>query len=113
MAAGARVIRVPQHDDGLLDLFQLMIRLPTLGLHSVMIEGGARIITSVLAARLADQLLLTISPIFVGGLHAINPGLRSRVDHLPRLSNVDYQSLAGDLIIRGDLDREERHENEH
>jgi GTP cyclohydrolase II len=107
VAAGVRVIRVPQHDDGLLDLFQLLIRLPKLGLHSVMIEGGARIITSMLADRLADQLLLTISPRFVGGLQAIHPGLRSRVDHLPSLSNVHYQTLAGDLIIRGDLDRED------
>ena len=106
VAAGARVVRVPQQGNGLLDLCQLLIRLPELGLHSVMIEGGARIITSVLAARLADQLLLTISPRFVGGLQAIHHGLRSSVDQFPSLSDVHYQSMEGDLIIRADLDRE-------
>ena len=103
--AGAQVMRVAEQDDGLLDLAELLRRLKQLGLHSVMIEGGASIITSVLTSHLADQFLLTISPRFVGGLRAVKSQERAHGGQMPRLRNLHYQWLAGDLIIRGDLDR--------
>ena len=46
--------------------------LAELGINSLMVEGGARIITSFLRDRLADLLVLTISPMLVGGLHAVD-----------------------------------------
>ena len=103
--AGAQVIRVAEQDDGLIDLSQLWRRLKQLGLRSVMVEGGASIITSVLTSRLADQFLLTISPRFVGGLRAVKAQDGADCDQMPRLCNLHYQWLAEDLIIRGDLDQ--------
>jgi 3,4-dihydroxy 2-butanone 4-phosphate synthase/GTP cyclohydrolase II len=104
LRAGARVIRVPAHGtDGMIDLEEGLRQLKQLGLNSIMIEGGARIITSVLSRRLADQLLLTISPRFVGGLRAVGSNNESDGDRWPQLRNVQYQWLAGDLILRGDL----------
>ena len=102
--AGAQVIRVATHvDDGLVDLAAGLRRLKQLGLRSIMIEGGARIITSVLTCGLADQLLLTVSPRFVGGLRAVNVPDEFATDRFPRLHNLHYQWLAADLILRGDL----------
>lgn len=96
--AGAQVIRVAGQDNGLIDLAQLLTRLKQLGLRSVMVEGGASIITSVLTSRLADQFLLTIAPRFVGGLRAVKP-LPFADGQLPHLRNLHHQWLAGDLII--------------
>jgi 3,4-dihydroxy 2-butanone 4-phosphate synthase/GTP cyclohydrolase II len=103
-AAGARVVRVAERDDRLLDLAQVFARLRHMGIRSVMVEGGASIITSILMSRLADQCLLTISPRFLGGLCAVQPRNGSEVDHLPRLKNLHYQWLAEDLILHGDLE---------
>lgn len=101
IAAGARVVRVPQHADGLIDLFQLLQMLKQMGLQSVMVEGGAKVITSVLSSQIADQLLLAIAPRFVGGLRAVNP--TQALEHMPELRDVHYQLVSGDLVVWGHL----------
>jgi riboflavin-specific deaminase-like protein len=102
--AGAHVVRVPSDSDGRLDLGALLARLRPMQLGSVMVEGGAGILSSFLAARLADQVVITISPRFVGGLAAVPPSDGPRRRPMPRLRNVRYQSLAGDLIVWGTLE---------
>jgi riboflavin-specific deaminase-like protein len=103
-AAGATVVRVATTDDGLVDLGALFTLLPELGIDSLMIEGGARLITSTLKERLADQLVLTIAPRFFGGVHAvgsmqhIEPALR------PMLKTVCFECLHGDLVAHGEFD---------
>ena len=104
LAAGAQVIRIQEGENGLLDLAQLFQRLKQRGLRSVMVEGGATIITSMLRSRLADQFLLTVAPRFVGGLRAVKSQNGAAFDRLPRLCNVHYQWLADDLILLGDFD---------
>ena len=106
LEAGARVIRLPLQKDGSIPLTQLLIRLRELGYRSVMIEGGAKIITSILVSQLADQFLLTVSPRFVGGMRAVELGGHPEHDGLPGLHNIDHQWLAGDLIIRADFQPE-------
>ena len=101
-AAGARVIRVPLQEDGLIDLSKMLPRIKQMGFRSIMVEGGAKVITSVLSAQVADQLLLAIAPKFVGGLRAVNP--THAWEHMPLLHDVDYQVLAGDLVVWGHLE---------
>lgn len=102
-AAGAEILHVPVTEDGRVDLRQLMVVLKQRGLQSLMIEGGATIITSVLAAGLADQLLVTIAPRFVGGLRSVKLVSDDEREGMPRLRNLQFSSLAGDVVIRGDL----------
>jgi riboflavin biosynthesis pyrimidine reductase len=61
-----------------------------------MVEGGARVITAFLRERLVDQLVLTIAPMLVGGLRAI----QKPVD-LPRLHEIIYEPCGVDLIVWG------------
>ncbi len=98
-AAGARVIRVPLQEDGLIDLSQLLPRIKQMGFHSVMVEGGAKVITSMLASQVADHLLLAIAPRFVGGMPAVNPV--QACQPMPQLHDVHYQSMSGDLVVWG------------
>jgi riboflavin biosynthesis pyrimidine reductase len=67
-----------------------------------MVEGGARVITSFLKARLADQVVLTISPQFVGGLRGVKR-TRKWAHHPPRLADVAYETYGGDLVVFGSL----------
>ncbi len=108
VSLGARVVRLPLEADGSICLKRLLSFLRCDGLKSVMIEGGAEIISSVLSHGLADQFLLTIAPRLIGGLRAVRSLEDLASGRWPELENIDYQWLAGDLIIRGDLavDRE-------
>ncbi len=100
---GARVVRMPLEADGSLCLDRLLAYLWREGVRTVMVEGGSEILTSVLAAHLADQFLVTVAIRLVGGLRAVQPLARAGEDPWPMLANIDYEWLEGDLIIRGDL----------
>jgi 3,4-dihydroxy 2-butanone 4-phosphate synthase/GTP cyclohydrolase II len=97
--AGAQVVRIADGLDGMLDLAELLRQLKRMELHSVMVEGGARVISSFLANRLADEVVITISPQFVGGVRAVEPGQAG--PRVPRLDHVQYFQLDDDLIVCG------------
>ena len=101
--AGAQVVRVPSGPDGRLDLVALLDLLARMNVGSLMVEGGAGILSSFLSDRLADQVVVTISPRFVGGLPALGRRRGARSGSLPRIRNVRYEALEGDMIVWGDL----------
>ena len=104
-AAGARVLRLPGNN-GWIDLADLLKHLGAMGINSLMVEGGAQIITSFLASRLVDQVVLTIAPLLVGGLRVVNHLGHSSRRRFPRLKNLSYQQLGDDLVLRGEPDWE-------
>jgi 3,4-dihydroxy 2-butanone 4-phosphate synthase/GTP cyclohydrolase II len=102
-AAGARVLRLPTTAKGRVDLTALLERLAEWGVDSLMVEGGARIITSFLAEQLVDQLVLTVVPRLVGGLHAVGNLRQISPARLPSLRNSGYQRLGEDLVLWGEV----------
>ena len=102
-AAGARVFRLPG-SNGWVDLAALLAHLGQLGIRSLMVEGGAQIITSFLASRLVDQVVVTIAPLLVGGLRVLHGLGYSRPIQFPRLRHLSYQALGDDLVLRGEPD---------
>ena len=62
------MLRLPANPNGRVNLIALLERLGDLEINSLMVEGGAQIITSFLSERLVDHLILTIAPTLVGGL---------------------------------------------
>ncbi len=104
-AIGARIFRLPA-SHGLVDLAALLEHLGEMKINNLMVEGGAQIITSFLASRLVDQIILTIAPLLVGGLRVVdNLGYSGR-RRFPRLSNLIYQRLGEDLVLMGEPDWE-------
>ena len=97
--AGVRVLRLPMNARGQVNLTALLERLGALGIDSVMVEGGARIITSFLAERLVDHIVLTVAPRLVGGLRAVRRLVHADPANLPRLRNLRYQWLEEDLVL--------------
>ena len=98
-AAGAHVLRLPMNARGHVNLTALLERLGALGINSVMVEGGARIITSFLAERLVDHIVLTVAPRLVGGIRAVRRLTHGDPAQLPRLRNLRYQWLEDDLVL--------------
>ena len=102
-SAGARLLDIPATPHGRLDLSALLDCLGAQGIDSLMVEGGATIIASFLAHRLVDQFILTVAPLFVGGLH-IGDGektVQTMPLPLPRAAKIEYTHLGDDLIVWG------------
>lgn len=99
--AGARILRLPADARGQVRLAVMLEKLSACGINSLMVEGGARIITSFLAERLVDQLIITVAPVFIGGMHAVQRLSGSGAISLPRLRDLHHQRLNGDLVIWG------------
>ena len=70
----ARLLDLPASAAGGVDLIALLRRLGELGIKSLMVEGGARVISAFLQQKLADRVILTIAPRWLSGLPAIAPG---------------------------------------
>jgi 3,4-dihydroxy 2-butanone 4-phosphate synthase/GTP cyclohydrolase II len=102
-AAGAQVLAVPPNSQGQIDLTRLLIQLRRRGIEHLMVEGGASIITSFLAAQLADRIVLTIAPVLVGGLNAIGSLVQTDGAGFPRLLNPRYEQVGDDLVLSGDV----------
>lgn len=96
--AGADLLHLPATADGRVHLPSLLVALQTRGIRSLMVEGGARIITAFLNAQLVDRLVLTVAPRLVGGVRAPEELERA----LP-LRDVRYEQLGDDLIVSGVL----------
>jgi GTP cyclohydrolase II len=94
---GVRLVHLPPDSSGRVDLYAFLNWLGASEINSIMVEGGSRIISSFLQSQLADLVVVTISPLFVGGLRIVE-GLLSP---MPRLKEFHSLSSGGDLIVWG------------
>jgi riboflavin biosynthesis pyrimidine reductase len=102
---GASVVRVAAGADGRVDLSEAFRRLSEHGIQSVMVEGGAEVITRVLQGFFADQLVLTVARTILGGVHAVGTMLDTPLELRPRLNGVAIEMLGGDLVLHGEFER--------
>jgi GTP cyclohydrolase II len=97
--SGARVLRIPAWANGWVNLPELLARLHAQGIAHLMVEGGTKIITSFLRARLVDYAVVTVAPRFLGGMSALAPSERGG---LPRLQSWAFDRLGDDLVLSGE-----------
>ena len=107
-AAGARLLVLPADAAGRVSLPALLECLSSQGINSLMVEGGAQVIASFLSQSLADQVVVTIAPVFLGGLPAVSQGAIHSHEgqagaNLPRLKDLSYERLGDDLIVWGKI----------
>jgi 3,4-dihydroxy 2-butanone 4-phosphate synthase/GTP cyclohydrolase II len=96
--AGAMTTLVPATDDDRVDLPSVLRLLSERGMKSLMVEGGARVITSFVKARLVDQFIITIAPRMVGGLSVFERDAFSEPP-LRGFSDMMYRQLGADLVL--------------
>jgi riboflavin biosynthesis pyrimidine reductase len=73
--------------------------LRSLGVGSLLVEGGSRVITSLLRAAVVDRVVVSLSPTIIGaGVEAVGPLGVDRVADGVRLGNRSV-FLAGDDVL--------------
>ena len=110
---GATVLRVSEDESGRVDLAALLEELGRRGMESVMVEGGAEIITALLARRLVDRLAVCVAPKILGsGIEAVGDlGVRD-LDLALELGGLTVRQCGVDLLLEGDVIYPEDRESE-
>jgi len=100
---GAEVVQVPAAS-GQVDLKAVLQELGRRQISSVLVEGGAEILTSFLQSKLADKAFFFLSPKLIGGEKALTPfeglGVNSMAKAL-KLRRVRHFAINKDIIIEG------------
>lgn len=103
---GIETIMVESDPQQRVDLGKLLIELGKRNISSLLVEGGAAIITSVLQQRLADRIVVVVAPKIVGtGIEAVgNLGIRVMDDAL-KISVRRVIRKGGDIILDGQIQK--------
>jgi diaminohydroxyphosphoribosylaminopyrimidine deaminase / 5-amino-6-(5-phosphoribosylamino)uracil reductase len=104
-ALGAAVLCLPTDAGGGVDLFALLAALHRRGVGSVLVEGGARVITALLQARLADRLVVCVAPKILGaGIEAVGDlGIRELARTL-LMTDTSVTRCGVDLVLDGRIE---------
>jgi diaminohydroxyphosphoribosylaminopyrimidine deaminase/5-amino-6-(5-phosphoribosylamino)uracil reductase len=98
-AAGARVIRIPPGSAPDLDLAAVLRVLAEKGITRLMVEGGSRVASSLVAADLVDEVWLLRGPEALGdGIAALDALPLSEITQSPRLKLRASETLGKDTL---------------
>jgi 5-amino-6-(5-phosphoribosylamino)uracil reductase/diaminohydroxyphosphoribosylaminopyrimidine deaminase/5-amino-6-(5-phosphoribosylamino)uracil reductase len=101
---GAEVLVTDAGEDGRLDLVALLCCLGRRDIRSVLIEGGAGLITAAFRARLVDRLVVCIAPRLVGaGVSAVGDLEIREMDHAIRFDRGSFTVVGDDLVFDGEM----------
>jgi diaminohydroxyphosphoribosylaminopyrimidine deaminase / 5-amino-6-(5-phosphoribosylamino)uracil reductase len=101
---GIELLCLNMTKSGEVDWSELFPALGQKGISSVLIEGGAAIITSLLRERLVDKLLVIIAPRIVGkGLEGVGDLGITRMDQAMTMSPLKFKKLGADFLFEAKL----------
>ncbi len=98
-ARGADITVLPADAAGRVELAALLATLAQRGVRTLMVEGGATVLSGFVAAHLVNYAVVTLAPRLVGGLHAFQHSLNGAA---PQLAQVAYTQAGADLIVWGE-----------
>lgn len=96
-------------DDGEVDLTLAMTGLGTLGIDSVLIEGGGTIADAAFRAGIVDKVTFYVAPMLIGGAMAPSPvsGVgAATLAHAVHLKNMHVENVGTDFKITAYVDKE-------
>lgn len=100
---GVRVLHSPLKD-GTIDLLPLMERLGAMGISSLLIEGGGRLIASAIASGIVDKILIFYAPKLMGGNDGVSICMGKGAASMSRCISVermDVERFGDDVLIQG------------
>ncbi len=93
---GATVIQVPQKK-GWCDLKAVLKKLGNLGIQQLLVEGGAKVLSSFVSEKLFDEIVIYISPVLLGKKGKARPEFPS----LQKLCNVRIKTIGDNIKLQG------------
>ncbi len=100
---GATILGVTSDASGRPQLVAALEALGQAGIQTVMVEGGAEIIRTFLDQGQANVAVITVAPIFLGGLAAYGGAVDGGHATPRRMINLAYDQFGNDLIIWGEF----------
>ncbi len=104
-AKGAVVVLTAADRNGQVALLEALEALAARGVKRLLVEGGAKVLTSFLQAGLAQRAEIEIAPLWLGA--AATPGLCElgvgQLGQALRLERVDVARLGQNVLVRGDI----------
>jgi GTP cyclohydrolase II len=86
------------------DVQEALGLLRKLGIESLLVEGGARVITSLLGSRVVDRLIVGVAPAIIGaGTEAVGDLSVARVADGVRLRNRVVSAVGDDVLVAFDV----------
>jgi GTP cyclohydrolase II len=87
-----------------LNIPAVLLQLRAEGIRSILVEGGAGVITSMLAAEVADRIIVSISPRILGrGTDAVGELHKQRMTDALRLDGHSIHLIGGTIIVAADI----------
>lgn len=100
---GLEITALQSNAEGRVCLKRALQLLRGKGIKSLMVEGGASVITAFLKAQLVDAVVITLVPHLLGGYKAVSDlGIRTK-HQLPEISPLHSAPLGKDVILWGNL----------
>jgi len=104
--AGAEVLEFSDSESERVNLKKLLVTLGTRNISSILTEGGAKLIGSLMTQKLVDRVTVFIAPKIIGGSLAPGPvggkGINKMSDALLS-TNQQFMSFENDIMITGKL----------
>lgn len=101
---GIETILVAETEEGKLSLPDLFRKLGQRGVTSVLVEGGAAVITSVLKEKQADRLAVIVAPKLIGrGVEAVGDLCITSMSAALDLRHSKWRRLGADLLFTGEI----------
>jgi riboflavin-specific deaminase-like protein len=96
---GLEIITTDETPEGFVDLPHTLKKLAIMGVDTLLVEGGARVITSFFRTAAVSRLIITIAPIIIGeGISAIGDiGVRS-VDSALKARKISARKMGSDYV---------------
>lgn len=102
---GVQVLVLPATPDGRVDLGALLDELGRRGLDSLLVEGGAELITALLRERRVRRLIVSIAPMIMGaGIEAVGDLDILRLRDAVVFRRASFSQMGPDVIFDGELE---------
>lgn len=100
-SVGAEVLVAPSNDSGIA-IDSVLVALSERNVTTLLVDGGPRVVTSFLRARLVDEIVVFIAPKIIGrGIEAIGDLGITHMEAAISLHEVTLQGSGGDWVMRG------------
>jgi riboflavin-specific deaminase-like protein len=97
-----KVIALGNDEQGL-SIEELLRKLGKMGVMTVLVEGGAGVLTSFIKQRQVDKIVVCVAPMIIGqGIESIGDLGIEKLDNAIKLENVKTAKSGPDLIVSAD-----------